>query len=74
MEKIKIFDGEYGKMVKVIFELEFYVNDNFDEDKNDIDLEKITEEQVKNLIFDVERTDLGEQLLNNLDKAIIIKE
>ena len=73
MEKIKIFDGEYGKMVKVIFELEFYVNDNFDEDKNDIDLEKITEEQVKKLIFDMERTDLGEQLLNNLDKAIIVK-
>ena len=49
--KAKVFDRKLGKVVKVKFELEFYV-----EDEN----AELTSEQVKRMINDEDRTELGE--------------
>ncbi len=61
MEKAKLFNGVFGdKVVKVKFELEFDVN------------KKLTVDQVKNMIDNMGRTELGEIVLNFLDKSEVI--
>jgi len=62
--KAKVFDGTFiGKVVKVKFELEFYV-----EDEN----VELTPEQVKQMIKKEDRTELGETVLNFLKKAEVV--
>ena len=61
--KAKVFDRKLGKVVKVKFELEFYVEDENAELKS---------EQVKRMINDEDRTELGEKVLNFLGKAEVI--
>jgi hypothetical protein len=62
--KAKVFDGTFiGKVVKVKFELEFYV-----EDEN----VELTPEQVKMMIKKEDRIELGETVLNFLKKAEVI--
>jgi hypothetical protein len=57
MEKVKISKGRFGgNVVKVNFQLEFNVNEN----------SNITPNQVKDMIDDMDRTDLGEIVLNYL--------
>jgi len=57
MEKVKISKGRFGgNVVKVNFQLEFNVNEN----------SNITPKQVKDMIDDMDRTDLGEIVLNYL--------
>lgn len=63
--KAKVFDGTYGKVVKVKFELEFYVDD---EDEN----AELTTEQVKQMIKRRDRTELGETVLNFLKSAEVV--
>lgn len=62
--KAKVFDGTYtGKVVKVQFELEFYVdNENVE----------MTPEQVKQMIKKEDRTELGETVLNFLKNAEVV--
>lgn len=62
--KAKIFEGKYGTVVKVKFELEFSV-------EPDAELSK---EDVLDMINDQDRTDLGELILNNLSDANVILE
>jgi hypothetical protein len=62
--KAKVFDGTFiGKVVKVKFELEFYVDDENVE---------LTPEQVKQMIKKEDRTELGETVLNFLKKAEVV--
>lgn len=62
--KAKVFDGTYiGKVVKVKFELEFYVDDENVE---------LTPEQVKQMIKKEDRTELGETVLNFLKNAEVV--
>jgi hypothetical protein len=62
--KAKVFDGTYiGKVVKVKFELEFYVDDENVE---------LTPEQVKKMIKKEDRTELGETVLNFLKSAEVV--
>jgi hypothetical protein len=62
--KAKVFDGSFiGKVVKVKFELEFYVEDENIE---------LTPEQVKQMIKKEDRTELGETVLNFLKKAEVV--
>jgi|LauGreSBDMM110SN_4_FD.fasta_scaffold05341_5 hypothetical protein len=57
MEKVKISKGRFGgNVVKVNFQLEFNVNEN----------SNMTPKQVKDMIDDMDRTDLGEIVLNYL--------
>ena len=71
MEKVKIFDGRFGgKVVKVKFELEFYLPEN----KDDEQVEEITVKQVKKLIDNEDRTELGELVLNFLDSSVVVTE
>ena len=66
MKKAKVFDGRFGgKVVKVKFELEFYVDDENSE---------LSPEQVKNMIDDEDRTELGEKVLNFLDSSIVVTD
>ncbi len=59
----KLFDGTYGKVVKVKFELEFYVDDENVE---------LTPEEVKEMINRVDRIELGEKVLNFLKTAEVV--
>ena len=62
--KAKVFDGTYiGKVVKVKFELEFYVDDENVE---------LTPEQVKKMIKKEDRIELGETVLNFLKNAEVV--
>ena len=70
METAKIFDGKYGKTVKVKFELEFYLPEN--EDGEQVEIMSINE--VKEMIGDEDRTELGEKVLNSLNIAVVVTE
>ena len=62
MEKVKISKGRFGgNVVKVNFQLEFNVNEN----------SNMTPKQVKDMIDDMDRTDLGEIVLNYLKTGMI---
>ena len=65
MEKAKVFKGRFGgNVIKVKFELEFNVKGN----------SELTPKQVKNMINDEDRTELGEKVLNFLDSSVVITE
>lgn len=65
MDIAKKFDGKWGgRVVKVKFELEFFVDEN----------EVVTSEQVKAKIKSESRVELGETVLNFLKTAEVITE
>ena len=67
----KIFtEGRNYKAVKVKVELTIYTPD--DEDGNQVT--NLTTDDVKKLVEDMERVDLGEKVLNALDTAEVITE
>jgi hypothetical protein len=71
MEKAKVFDGKFGgKVVKVKFELEFYLPENEDDEQ----VESMTINEVKTMIEDEERIELGELVLGFLDSAVVVTE
>jgi hypothetical protein len=71
MEKAKVFDGKFGgKVVKVKFELEFYLPENEDDEQ----VESMTVNEVKTMIEDEERIELGELVLGFLDSAVVVTE
>ena len=71
MEKAKVFDGKFGgKVVKVKFELEFYLPENEDDEQ----VESMTVNEVKTMIEDEEIIELGEFVLGFLDSAVVVTE
>ena len=67
----KIFtEGRNYKTVKVKVELTIYTPD----DKDGNQVTNLTTDDVKKLVEDMERVDLGEKVLNALDTAEVITE
>ncbi len=66
MKTAKIFEGKFGKQVKLQVELDFYLPEDT--------LDTITTEEVIEIVSDEERVELGEMVLNNLHNAVVVTE
>lgn len=66
MKKAKIFEGKFGKQVKLQVELDFYLPEDT--------LDTMTTDEVIKMIWDEERVELGEMVLNNLHNAVVVTE
>ena len=74
-ETPKLFDGEYGKVVKIQVTLEMHVYDDEDDaGDNGLMIDDLCYDAVIDSIGDEERTELGEMVLNNLSTAKVITE